>query len=316
MAEEERIVMSRRPRTGSWVIGLGTAALVLTTAAAGAGAAAPASNFASRYAQYSATETQLLQQAAAAGASTTTAAFASTVQTINAQVAALYAAEQVLASAKTGIPAAGAAERAKLRAEQKTLTRELRQVRSQAGKGKKGLKAADKRDLKLKEKIWTAQLKQVAYELAHPALAAGNWKRHPYDHGLSGLQQSILTLQQSAIHYTQLWITAAKAPAPTGGTPATITGLAYAQATIAVPASGSPAATDAVATMPVVRDAQSNVLADAGTFSIAGPTAATGVAVDSATGQVSVSAGATLGTYVVTYTQGSVSESVNLTVSQ
>ena len=93
----------------------------------------------------------------------------------------------------------------------------------------------------------------------------------------------------------------------------TITGLAYTNSTITVPQSGS--TTDAVSTAPTVTNASGTVLTNSGSYSIQGPSSsASGVTIDSTTGTVSVASSATTGTWAVTYTQGSATETVKLTV--
>lgn len=302
---------------GTWVLGVGTAALLLCGTAVTA-SAAPHQNFAARYGANATTEANLLQQAqAGTGSSTTVAAYGTTVQTINTQIATLYTSEQALAAAKAGIPAQTASAKAKLQAQKRTLTHEITDAKAKLKKDhKKNSPAAH--ELTLKVKAWTAQLRTVNFGLTHPLVALGMWKTHPYAGGLVALQTSILDLQKAAIHYTQLWIAAetAASTTPTTGSAATITGLAYAVSSITAPPAGSAAVVDAVSVAPVVNDAQGNVLPDSGTYTIAGPIGATGVAIDAASGQVTVNSGATVGTYVVTYTQAGVSESVNLTVAQ
>lgn len=99
------------------------------------------------------------------------------------------------------------------------------------------------------------------------------------------------------------------------GAPASITGLGYATATIVIPAANAAPVTDAVYSAPVVTDGEGNVLTDSGVYSIAGPSGASGVAIDTATGLVTINPGATAGTYTVTYTQGNVNDTASLTVS-
>ena len=307
---------NQRLRLASWILGAGTAAMVLSGVAGTAGAAAPASaSFAARYAQNAQTEAHLLQQAEG-GSGTIITAYSNTVQTINAQATVLYGSEQTLAAAKSGISSGNPGDRVNLVAEKRTLTHEIAAIKARIRKDRHDRKPAEEHALMLQLKTWTAQLRQVAFELAHPQVANGMWKRHPYAGGLLALQASILDLQRAAIHYTKLWIAAAKTPTPAAGSPATITGLAYAAGAITIPAAGAAAVTDAVSAAPIVKDAQGNILTDSGTYAIASPAGAIGVSIDASSGQVSVSSGATAGSYTVTYTQGSVWESVSLTVSQ
>lgn len=300
-------------RRGTWAIGLASVALILAPLGQTASAAAP-NTFATRYAQNEATMAKLLAEAQADGGSgASVAALEQAVQGIDAQVSALYAAEQSLAAAKAGIAASGAADRTALLAQRQTLQREIAQARVGRKGERKG--AASRRERELQLRTWTAQLRQVDFELGHPGVLQGLWQRHPYAGGLGELETSILDLQKASIHYTNLWIAAAKAPGTAAGTPATIQGLAYAVSAIAIPAAGAQSVTDAVYQPPIVKDAQGNVLADTGTYALTGPNGAAGAAINASSGLVTVSAGAAAGLYTVTYAQGTVQESVGLTLT-
>ncbi len=300
-------------KLGSWAIGAGTAALVLAGVSVPARAASPQSTFTAHYTQNANTEAQLLQQAQAEGGSSTTITlYSNTARSIGGQVAVLYSAEQALAATKLGIPSQTSARPA-LQTRQRTLTRDLATARAKLAKARKGRSAGTVRVLELQIKTWMAELNEVAYELAHPLLD-GTWTGHPLGGGLTSLQQSVLDLQQAEIHYTRLWITAAKS-APTIGNPATISGLSYAASTITIPAAGYAAATDYVTGRPVVKDAHGNVLIDAGSYTVTGPLGSIGVSINPTTGQLFVNPGATAGVYVVTYMQGGIADRVGITVS-
>lgn len=138
------------------------------------------------------------------------------------------------------------------------------------------------------------------------------WKHAPLGGGLTSIQSSIYDLQASAIHYTTQWLNETKAST---GVPTTISGLSYASASVTVPTSGSAGVTDIVAQQPTVKDQNGNALSNDGAYEISGPANATGVSIDSTIGTVTVEPGATVGTYTVTYAQGSVTETSTLTVS-
>jgi hypothetical protein len=89
--------------------------------------------------------------------------------------------------------------------------------------------------------------------------------------------------------------------------PARITGLSY--ATDSITASGI----DVVSTYPVVTSNYGTIMADTGTYALSGPSGYTGVSLDSS-GAITVSSGAMDGQYTVTYTQGTVSDSVPVVV--
>ncbi len=308
----------RAGRMGFLALGLAMVTLMLGTAIPAASAASVPSKFDAQYQRNAQVETQLLAQAQAAGGSATAvAAYSQTVQAVETQVYALYASEQALVSIRTNIPSGTQGQRSQLQVQLRTLRRNLANAKVEIRRDRKDRNRVKVRGLELQLKSWTAELRQVTFDIGHPGTVTGSWRSHPLAGGLSALQESILDLQRAAIHYTQLWIAAAKAPAAsTTGNAAAIAGLAYAAPSIAIPAQGAAVATDQVAVMPTVEDAQGNVLKDAGTFSIAGPSGATGVAIDAASGLVSVEPGATAGTYAVTYLQGGIAETVDLAVGQ
>jgi len=302
-----------RLRTATWALGLGTAALVACGFGISASAASAQTAFTTKYTQNANQEAQLLQQAEAEGGSSATiTALSSTVQTINTQVAALYAADQALVAAKGNVPAVDSTTQAKLQAQKVKLTTELAAVKANLQKDRKDNNRKLTREQQLKINALNAQLKEVDYELAHPATMLGAWGPDPLAGALPQLEASILDLQKAAIHYTNLWITAAKPGATAPGTPVSITGLSYASPTIVVPAAGAASVTDSVYTAPVVKDALGNVLADSGTYAIQGPAGFTGVSINQATGQIVVNPLATAGTYDVTYTQGGVVDAVGI----
>ncbi len=299
-------------KLGSLALGLGTAALVLGSVGQSAHAASPQSTFSARYTQNANTEALLLQQAQTAGGSSPAiATYSNTVRSIEGQVGLLYSSEQALSLAKAAIPVQ-MSDRNKLQTQERTLNHELANAKSRLERAKRDRIAATVRMLELQVKTWTAQLAEIKYELGHPLLD-GTWTGHPLGGGLTALQQSILDLQQAAIHYTRLWIAVAKA-APVLGNPASITGLRYASASVLIPTPGSAAATDPVAVKPVVKDARGNVLPDTGAYSVTVPPGAVGVAIDATTGLLYVYPGATSGVYVISYSQGGVVDRVGVAV--
>lgn len=314
----------------AWTFGItgmaaaATIALAATTMTTYAGAETAAVNskyqttFINHYNQNLQLETQLVQKAEAEGGSSQTiTSLSQTVQSIDTQVSALYAAEQSLVSARANIsvPAADSNQAKTLKADKQTL---MHNIAAAKNKVKVDLKSKHKiaaRRLQLQIKIWEAEINQLNFQLSHLNTGTARWNHEPYDGGLTELQQTIFDLQKSAIHYAEAWLGAAK-PISATVNPASITGLSYSMTNVTIPTAGSAAVVDSVAVLPLVKGTSGNVLEDVGTFTIAGPSGADGVSVDSITGQVNVDAGATAGTYIVTYTQGTLSDSVSIIVSQ
>ncbi|WP_258112146.1 hypothetical protein [Alicyclobacillus sp. SP_1] len=97
----------------------------------------------------------------------------------------------------------------------------------------------------------------------------------------------------------------------TAGAPAKATGLTYASSNVTVPTSGS--TNDAVTTQPTVTDAYGNPVTADGTYSIS---TTTGVSINASTGELTITSSAsTTGSVVVTYTQGSATEEVTISLS-
>ncbi len=295
-----------------------TASMVAMTAGS-AFAQQSNTSFVAHYNQSAATEAKLMQQAQVSGnTNATVTGLLSTIENINSQITALFASEQALVQGEAKIPRLEGAFKKfmSLNTQRQHLLKEIRTDEAKLKKDWHHRQNVNYKQDKLQLQVTLDQLKEVNLQLSHPDQGVLAWKKNPYDGGLTALQTSIVDLQKSSLHYTQELISLLKVtPAPVQVTAASIAGLAYANASLTIPAAGSAAVTDVVAVRPVVKDSAGNVVADAGSYGLSGPAGAQGVTIDSATGTVTVNAGATPGAYVVTYAQSGVSETVTLTVA-
>lgn len=299
-------------------IGVSAVLLGMSVFSTSAFAAGNSATFSAHYQANANVEAGLLQKAQAGMAgqsSATLTQLQSTVSAIQTQVAALYTAEQALAVAGTSIPAGGTTWQT-ASSSQLALRGRLMAAIAKDRSALRGHHAEWWR----KQETGRLQSAQRALQLLNGRLDAQSkasvmWRTHPYDGALTQLQSSIFALQHAAEHYTNVWI-ALESTTTTVNVPASVTGLAYASSTITVPPTGSSFAADAVATAPIVKDAAGNILNGQGSYTITGPSGYTGVMIDAVSGEVTVSPGATAGGYTVTYSQGTVTESVYLTVIQ
>lgn len=260
------------------------------------------------------TEAELLQKAQTLGtADPFLPQFLETVQTLNQQVADLYTLWQALAGmAAHPSSAPGTAAASLLRSEKAALSLDIA-----ADKGRlDSLPDATGKSSRLTQKALkyatvildrqlravSASLQQVSAGLSGSRLAGG----------ISSLENAILHLQHVVILYTTIWVYHSQ---PAELVAAQASGLAYGSSTVAPPSAGQSPVIDAVAAAPTVTDQAGNTLPDTGTYSLTGPSGASGVSVDPITGALTVEAGATAGNYTVTYTQDGVADSVTVTVT-
>jgi hypothetical protein len=186
--------------------------LALTTAATVAilgltQAFAATNSFDTKYNANLKTEQSLLKQAESSSTTNKNVlALLSTVNNINSQVAALYTAEQALAKEKSSIPQVSAEEQ-----QLKELTSRCQTILKESNAEWKLIDeyAHHKSQTKLLKKA-IAEHNELEKELANVNSQIASlknkldaWKTHPYDGGLTELQDAILKLQQAAIHYTE-----------------------------------------------------------------------------------------------------------------
>ncbi len=274
------------------------------------------SSFQARYAHNVQVENTLLAKAQAAMPGGTTSTYAASVQSINAQSAALYSAYQTLLATRTAIPKAPTIKtnREHMLQERNHLELVIKQDKNHYNYDQHHHARIAARVTANDLHLALLQLNSVNYQLEHRDTARSTWNVHPLDNGVTALEQSILDLQMSAMHYTNVWIGQEHAAA-SSTVPASVYGLAYQSSTVTLPAVGAPTVVDAVAAQPVVKTQTGAVLQNQGVYSLSGPTGATGVSIESANGTLLVAPGATAGLYTVTYTQQGVSETVQVNVA-
>lgn len=194
-----------------------TVAILAIPLAGGVPAFAATNSFVSQYQEKATMEQSLLQKAQASSVTNATIeALFSTVTLINTQVTALYASWQALQSGISSIPhAPETSSEASLQMKQLTSERiEILQKLNAVWKlvisydhhpHRKGLLHTALED----HARLSGQLERIDRQIAAPKKDHGvqYWVTHPYDSGYGGLQNDILRLQQSAIHYTREMIT-------------------------------------------------------------------------------------------------------------
>jgi hypothetical protein len=196
-----------KKHVGKVIVGFTAATTVATLGLTTAFAST--TSFDSQYQSNLNTEQSLLTQAQSSSSNSTVSALLSTVQNINTQVNALYTAEHALASAKSSIPAPTQDETAlkRLMSHRQDLLKQSNAEWKLVGeyehhKGKTGLlkKALAQHDQLQKE---VTSINNQISSLEKKIHNNDGTKSDPYDGGLEELQDSILKLQASAIHYTK-----------------------------------------------------------------------------------------------------------------
>lgn len=175
----------------------------------GPASASMENQFEAKYQQNQNTEASLLSTAQTnSSVNTDATALLNTVQSIGSQVSALYTAEQTLVNDKSAIPQMTPAEQQQMQ----QLNHERNQILAQSDSEWKLVVKFDhnKHEWAIFEKAWVQhqhtqkKLLNVDKLLRKAEQHDGpGWRVHPYDKALPYLQQSILRLQQSEIHYTQ-----------------------------------------------------------------------------------------------------------------
>jgi hypothetical protein len=189
------------------------------------------SKFEQQYQNLSQKEQSLLQQAEASTVDTPQIdALKQTVNVINQQVSSLYTIEQALAKQASSIPQISPSPISKddeeidqAQKEVSKLQAQLKNDQQRMERDKKSHSQKDKSDLhqvtadynKIKTQLAQAQAQLAKWDKQkdEDEAAYGYWREHPYNGGLTELRQSILSLEQAAIHYTEQWISLEKSSA-------------------------------------------------------------------------------------------------------
>lgn len=230
----ETPIKIRLGRIGSMkksLLGKGVATLAIMTAMpfmSTVQALADTSNnsFTSQYQANETKEASLLQTAKSSSFSDSyTQVLSSSVQNINSEVTTLYNAEQALAAQRSQT----------VQREDQNLAANLSQLEQERwnllhqSEGAWGIVKFwfyRRQDRYTEGMVHQARQKWANIGLKVKAVneeirnlkQQDQWRRSPYDGGLSALQQSILRLQQSAIHYTEEWIAAEQNQSSTSST--------------------------------------------------------------------------------------------------
>lgn len=308
-------------RTGKWIVAVATVLALGTLLPSGFALAAgrharDAGNavFIAGYEHGAQTEAELLQKAQTLNtADPSLPQLLQTVQTLNQQAAGLYTLWQAFAGMAAKPSSASLTVAVSLlRSEKAAILSDIAAEKSRIdslSSASDGYDRLTRKALKYAGGVLDRQLRTVSASLQ---LVSAGLSGDPLRSGISSLENAVLRLQHIAILYTTVWVQHRR---PASLAVARASGLAYASSTVAPPPSGQSPVTDAVAAAPAVTDQAGNTLPGTGTYSLAGPSGASGVSVDSITGALTVEAGATAGDYIVTYIQGGVADSVTISVT-
>lgn len=149
-----------------------------------------------------------------------------TVTTLNQTIANMYADFQTLANTQSSLhQITNPPNTSGLSSDQKRIDNKLKQINKELeqlnhekkGKGNKHNRLyrqliKDRNDLTKSKKLMNVKI---------PTIDHSAWKAHPFAGSLPNLEKTIISLQNSAIHYTKLWISLSKSNSNT------VTGSVY-----------------------------------------------------------------------------------------
>ncbi len=199
------------------VIGLAVASLIVplgfaASAMADSSPAQQVQQFVSKYQQNLTTENGLLAKAQASSTTNVqVAALSQTVTMLNQSIAGMYADFQSLLTARTNLSQLkSSANSSGLTGAEKSIDNKINQINKELenlNKGKKGKDnkhkglyqqlIKDRNDLEKSKKLMQVKI---------PKVDQAEWNGHPFNGGIPNLEKTILSLQNSVIHYTKLWI--------------------------------------------------------------------------------------------------------------
>ncbi|MCL6445000.1 MAG: hypothetical protein K6T83_16360 [Alicyclobacillus sp.] len=302
-------------RTTRWSAALETIAAVAACVWLAVGttlASESDASFKSHYQHNAQIEASLLQKAQSVSSNNADVkALETTVQSLNQQIATLYNVEQTLAEAANNAPNLSAAEINNLKQQRQKLVDKAQSIQQSIRSAQSHHDDDKVKRLQARRASVLRQISMIDDELGGNASSAVSTQQ--FRGGLQQLQAVIYRLQAAAIHYTNQWIRLETNA--TLGTASSVSGLAYAETSLNIPHDG--VNEDVVASQPIVKDQNGNILDDIGVYTISRSSGsdsgtADGVTIDAVSGTVTVHPGAAAGSYTVTYTQGDVSEQVTL----
>jgi len=154
------------------------------------------------------------------------ATLSQTVTTLNQTIASMYADFKTLTNTQSSLhPITNTPNTSGLSSAQKRIDNKLKQINKELeqlnhekkGKGHKHHRLyrqliKDRNDLAKSKKLMNIKIPNINHSA---------WKAHPFDGGFPNLEKTIISLQNSAIHYTKLWISLSKSNSNT------VTGSVY-----------------------------------------------------------------------------------------
>ena len=285
-------------RLGKWLVRICSVGLIASSMHFGVASAATDNNagFIAAYEHNAQIEVTL----------TTQQLNSSLVSKLNSQVSALYQMEvQMDAMVEGGVQPGAAALSVKLLQELTSVTTTVSTLQQSIQTTKKGSKDdANNQSLRaVSEDLWMIRgnLKQLSGGLSNTtaSFSANN---------VYFLQKIIFAMQHEMIDLTSYLVNVAS-PTSSPAKAANISGISYDMVNV-TPATQT--IRDMVIALPLVTDANSNIISAAGTYSLTGPKGAQGVSISSASGLISIKPNASLGDYFVVYSNSGAYETITI----
>ncbi len=199
------------------VIGLSVASLIVplgfaASAMADSSPAQQAQQFVAKYQQNLTKENGLLTQAQASSSTNAqVVALSQTVTTLNQTIAGMYGDFQSLTAARTSLSQLkSSANSSGLTGAEKSVNNKINQIDKELEHMKKGKKGKDNKHKGLYQQLIKdrndLEKSKKLMQVKIPKVDQTEWKGHPFNGGIPNLEKTILSLQNSVIHYTKLWI--------------------------------------------------------------------------------------------------------------
>ncbi len=214
------------------VIGLAVASLIVplgfaASAMADTSPAQQAQQFIAKYQQNLTKENGLLTQAQASSSTNAqVVALSQTVTTLNQTIAGMYGDFQSLIAARTNLSQLKSSVNSSgLSGAEKSVNNKINQINKELAQLKKSIKGKDNKHKGLLQRLIKdrndMEKSKHLMQVKIPRVDQSKWNGHPLSGGIPNIEKTILSLQNSAIHYTQQWITLANPNS------STVTGSVY-----------------------------------------------------------------------------------------
>lgn len=287
-------------RLGKWLVRICTVGLIASSMHFGVASAATDNNagFIAAYEHNAQIEVTL----------TTQQLNSSFVSKLNSQVSTLYQMEvQMDAMVGGGVQPGAAALSAKLLQELNNVATTISALQQSIQTIKKGSKDdVNHQALRaVSEDLWMirANLKLLSSGLSNTTASFST-------NNVYFLQKLIFAMQHEMVDLTSYLMNVAN-PTPSPAKAANISGISYDMVNVTP---STQTIRDMVIALPLVTDANSNIISAVGTYSLSGPQGAQGVSISSASGLITIKPNASLGDYFVVYSNSGAYETITVHV--